>query len=266
MTSLAIAWSLQKAALRSSMQYRLDFAMTSVMAIVYQGSGFAFLWVVLAKFHTIAGWSFGQVAFLYGLRLLAHAVWRLPFSQLESLTFAIREGQFDRYLVRPMNPLVQLMTRGFFMGTTGDIMTAAAVFAYANHLTHISWTPVHIGYLVLAVIGGAAAEGAFVLAATSLGFKSLLTWAAQYLVDQVYLLFGSYPLRLFGATTGWMLTWIVPVAFVAYIPSATLLGRTGGLHVTAAVAWGAPVIGLLWFTASYRFWLLQLRGYQSSGH
>ena len=248
------------------MQYRLDFVVGTVMAVAYQGSGFAFLSVVLSRFHTIAGWTFGQVAFLYGLRLLAHAAWRLPFSEIESLSFAIRDGQFDRYLVRPMNPLIQLMTRGFFMGTLGDVLTAIAVFGYANHLNHISWTPLHIGYLLLAVVGGAAAEGAFVLASVSLGFKSLVTWAAEFLIDNVFLLFGSYPLRLFGATTSWIFTWIVPVAFVAYIPSATLLDRAGGLHVTSAVAWGAPAVGLLWFTASYRFWLLQLRGYQSSGH
>jgi ABC-2 type transport system permease protein len=266
MSTLAIAWTLQKAALRSGMQYRLNFVMSSVMAIAYQGSGFAFLWVVLARFHTIGGWTFGQVAFLYGLRLLAHALWRLPFSELASLSFAIREGQFDRYLVRPLNPLIQLMTRGFFMGTLGDVITAVVVFVYANHITHISWTPLHIAYLVLAVVGGAAAEGAFVLAAVSLGFKSLQTWAAEFLVDQVYLLFGSYPLRLFGATTNWVLTWIVPVAFVAYIPSGVLLRRTGDLQVPAAVAYTAPAVGLLWFVLAYRFWLLQLRGYQSSGH
>lgn len=265
MSSLAVAWTLQKAALRSGMQYRLNFVVGAIMAVAYQGSGFAFLWVVLARFHTIAGWTFGQVAFLYGLRLLAHALWRLPFSQLESLSFALRDGQFDRYLVRPMNPLIQLMTRGFFMGTIGDVVTAIGVFAYANHLTHISWTPVHIGYLVLAVIGGAAAEGAFVLAAVSLGFKSLLTWAAEFLVDNVYLLFGSYPLRLFGATTSWVLTWIVPVAFVAYIPSGFLLGRTHDLHVAPTVAYVAPVIGLLWFGAAYQFWLFQVRHYQSAG-
>ncbi len=257
---------MQKAAIRGSMQYRVNFLMSTVMAFAYQGSGFAFLWVVLSRFHTIAGWNFGQVAFLYALRLLAHALWRLPFSQLSSLSFAIREGQFDRYLVRPLNPLIQLMTRSFFMGTIGDVITAIVVFVYANHLTHISWTPPHILYLLLAVIGGAAAEGAFVLASVSLGFKSLLTWAAEFLVDQVYLLFGSYPLRLFGSTMSWALTWIVPIAFVAYIPSAVLLNHTGGLHVTSIVAFGAPAIGLLWFFAAYRFWLFQLRGYQSSGH
>ena len=76
MSSVGVAWTLQKAALRSGMQYRVDFVVGTIMAVAYQGSGFAFLSVVLARFHTIAGWTFGQVAFLYALRLLAHALWR----------------------------------------------------------------------------------------------------------------------------------------------------------------------------------------------
>ena len=117
------------------------------------------------------------------------------------------------------------------MGTLGDVLTAVAVFIYAQ-----SPEPRFRGRRCTSstssshIVGGAAAEGAFVLASVSLGFKSLVTWAAEFLIDNVFLLFGSYPLRLFGATTSWIFTWIVPVAFVAYIPAATLLGRAGGLH------------------------------------
>jgi ABC-2 type transport system permease protein len=70
---------------------------------------------------------------------------------------------------------------------------------------------------------------------------------------------------VFGATTAWIMTWIIPVAFVAYIPASVLLNRTSGLHVATFVAYGAPVIGLLWFIAGYQIWRLQVRHYQSSG-
>jgi ABC-2 type transport system permease protein len=58
---------------------------------------------------------------------------------------------------------------------------------------------------------------------------------------------------------------VIPVAFVAYIPASVLLNRTNGLHVAPVVAYGAPVIGLLWFVAAYQLWRFQVRHYQSSG-
>jgi len=44
------------------------------MGIAYQGSGFAFIAVVLSRYPDIAGWTFPEIAVLYALRLVAHAV------------------------------------------------------------------------------------------------------------------------------------------------------------------------------------------------
>ncbi|MDQ1464838.1 MAG: viologen exporter family transport system permease protein [Actinomycetota bacterium] len=265
MTTLRVAWEFEKAAFRGQLAYRLNFVVLTLMGVAYQGSGFAFIYVVLHKFHTIGAWSFSDLAFLYSMRLLAHAAWLVPFNQVDFLDNTIREGKFDRFLVRPMNPLVQLMTNKFSINAIGDLVTASALFAFAASIAHVDFSPVHVLYLVLAVVGGGLAEGAFILAISSLGFRFLQTWAAVYLVDNIYLMFGSYPMRIFGATTTWILTWIMPVAFVAYIPSAVLLGRTGGLHVTSTVAYGAPVVGVLFFFAAYRIWVSQVKHYQSSG-
>mgnify|MGYP001545744526 CR=1 FL=1 len=266
MSTLRVAWTLERAALRGQLAYRLHFIVSTFMGVVYQGSGFAFVWVVLRQFHTIAGWTFPELAFLYSLRLLAHATWVVPFNQVDMLSLTVREGRLDRFLVRPLNPLLQVMTNRFQMNVIGDVIAATALFVIAASTAHVDFSPPHVLYLVLAVVGGALAEGALILAISSLNFRFLETWAAQHLVDNVYLMFGSYPLRVFGAATSWTLTWIVPVAFVAYIPSSMLLGHSGGLHVNSTIAWGAPAVGVVWFSVAYRVWLWQLRSYQSSGH
>jgi ABC-2 type transport system permease protein len=263
---MRVAWELEKASFRGQLEYRLNFVVLTVMGIAYQSSGIAFIWVVLHKFHSIAGWTFPDLAFLYALRLLAHAAWLVPFNQVDMLGYTIREGKFDRFLVRPLNPLVQVMTNRFQMNVVGDVVTAATLFGIAASIADVDFSPVHLLYLVLTVIGGGLAEGAVILAIASLNFRFLQTWAAQYLVDNIYLMFGSYPLKVFGATTSWILTWVLPVAFVAYIPSSVLLGRTGGLHVSPVIAWGAPAVGAVWFYCAYRIWRWQLRSYQSSGH
>jgi ABC-2 type transport system permease protein len=262
---MRVAWDLEKAAFRGQLAYRLNFVVLLLMGVAYQGSGFAVIYVVLHKFHTIGGWSFGDLAFLYSLRLLAHAAWLVPFNQLDFLDTTIREGKFDRFLVRPLNPLVQLMTNKFSMNVLGDVVTASVLFGFAASIAHVDFSPIHVLYLVLAVVGGGLSEGAFILAISALSFRFLQNWAAAYLIDNLYLMFGSYPMRIFGATTTWILTWIMPVAFVAYIPAAVLLGRTGGLHVAPVIAYGAPAVGVLFFTAAYRIWVGQVRHYQSSG-
>ncbi|ANW21770.1 hypothetical protein BB341_02200 [Streptomyces clavuligerus] len=262
---MSLYWTLQKAALRAETGYRFNFVLLVVMGVVYQGSGIAFIWVVLSRFDSIGSWTFSDVAFLYSLRLLAHAVWMVPFNQMGSLDLTVREGRFDIYLMRPLNPLVQVITGRVRMNILGDVITGVTMFVFAVSAADVDWTVVKVLYLVLAVLGGAAAEGAVVMLVSALSFRFLHTWSAHALTDNVFLLFGSYPLHIFGAATTWLLTWTVPVAFVAYLPASVLLGRTGDLAVHPAVAWAAPAIGFLWLFVAYRIWFRQMRHYQSTG-
>jgi len=63
-----------------------------------------------------------------------------------------------------------------------------------------------------------------------------------------------------------VLTFGVPVAFIAYLPATVLLGRTGELSIHPALAYGAPGIGAAMFVLAYLFWRSQIAHYQSSGH
>ncbi|MEU6164632.1 ABC transporter permease [Streptomyces tanashiensis] len=265
MGRLRMTFLLYRAAVRGEMQYRLNFVMLLALGLVYQGSGIAFVWTVLRTFDTIAGWNFGELAFLYSLRLMAHAVWVVPFHQLVSMDTTIREGRFDRYLVRPLNPFLQIITSRFRMNVIGDVMAAVILFTIAVNLVDIDFSPLSVAYLVLAVVGGALAEGAAAVVVSSLSFRSVQTWAAGQLVDNIYLMFGSYPTRVFGGALTWGLTWVLPVAVVAYIPSSVLLDKTDSLHLSAPAAVAAPLIGVLWFGAAYQWWQVRMRGYQSVG-
>jgi ABC-2 type transport system permease protein len=63
-----------------------------------------------------------------------------------------------------------------------------------------------------------------------------------------------------------LLTFALPIAFVAYLPATVLLGRTGELSIHPLFAYLAPLAGAIVFTLAARFWLSEIRHYQSSGH
>jgi len=264
--SARVTWALIKAAVRGAAQYRLNFVVLALMGIAYQGSGFAFIAVVLSRFPTIGGWTFSEIAVLYALRLLAHAVYLVPLYMLNELDDLVRNGTFDRFLVRPLNPLIQVLTRRFSVNTLGDVITAIGVLIFASTIAHLSWTPMHVLYAAAAVLGGALIEGALALGISALSFRFVEVWPARYLVDNILLNFGSYPLSVFGFVAQWAMTWVLPVAFIAWVPAAVILDRTGGLGVSAAVAWLAPVVGAVWFALGYQVWRNQLKNYASTGN
>lgn len=97
-------WLLRLASLRGALQYRANIAIIVLAGAAYQGSGFAFVWVVLHTFGSVAGWNLGQTAFLYGTRLLAHAVWLVAFGGFLRADNLVHEGHFERMLLRPVSP------------------------------------------------------------------------------------------------------------------------------------------------------------------
>ncbi|MEV0648209.1 ABC-2 family transporter protein [Phytomonospora sp. NPDC050363] len=266
----SVAWQLKAGgillggAIRGMAQYRADLFMTMAAGAVFQSVGFFALWVMLARFGEIGGWSISDVALLYGIRLVAHAVWALPFNQLRFVEDFVQEGTFDRFLIRPVNPLVQLMTSRFRLHPLGDLLAGLVLLIPAMSLVDVDWNAWRLGFLALAILGGGMVEGAFQLGMSAIAFRTLGTRQARFTVDSVFNLYGNYPGKVFGRAGQLALT-ILPVAFVAYLPTTVLLGRTDELGLPAWLAYLSPVVGALLFAGSYAFWHRQIRHYQGAG-
>jgi len=265
--SLTLALVLAAAYIRGQMEYRFNFVVLVVMGLVYQLTGFVFVWVLIARFNNLGGWTLGEIAFLYGLRLLVHAVRGICFGNVgREMEWLVRRGEFDRMLVRPMSPLVQVAVKQIPINDFGNLIGGVGVFVVASMAVAIDWSPPSIAFLVLAVLGGCLVEAALELALASLTFRIVRAHALFALVNDVNNRFGSYPLHIFGDLARFVLTFGVPVAFIAYLPATVLLGRTGELSVHPALAYGAPLVGAAMFGVAYLFWRSQIRHHQSSGH
>ena len=64
---------------------------------------------------------------------------------------------------------------------------------------------------------------------------------------------------------GFLLTFLVPIAFVAYFPATVLLGRTDELQVSPLFAFAAPLAGVVWLSVAVLVFNRELGQYQSSG-
>ncbi|MDG9694222.1 ABC transporter permease [Streptomyces mutabilis] len=260
-----MAWELEKAAVRGQMQYRTNFFSMIAVGLVWQGTGFAFLAVVMASVPSIEGWRLEEMALLYGLRLLAHSLWVLPLSHLWTIDRAVREAEFDRYLLRPLSPFVQFLTSRFQMTALGDLLAAALVLGYAISAVDVSLDPVSLLYLVTAVVGGALIEGSIQMMLATTAFRALSTSALRGLTDTVFSLVGSYPLVIFSKAVQGLFV-IVPISFVAYFPAAIVLGKQESLVVPPWVAHLSLPVGICFVFLSALFWRKEIRNYQSSGN
>jgi ABC-2 type transport system permease protein len=263
---LSAGLALWTAGFRSTLQYRTDTFIVIAMALAFQCTGFAFIWVLLSQFESLAGWTLGQVAFLYGLRLIVHALAGVLTGPIFSLEDQVRSGEFDRYLLRPLSPLVQFMTQRVEISILGDFLGGLAIFVVANQTVGMAWTPMSILFLVLAIAGGALVEGSVRILIGALTFRTLSSQSLVFLADGVFSNYANYPLTIFSTVLQYVFIFIFPLAFVAFLPATVLLDKTSDLQVSPVFAFAAPVVGLIWAFAAAWIFNRELSHYQSAGH
>src|SRR5690349_6756279 len=93
------------AGLKSRLEYRVDFAMFVVQAAFGNLLSFFFLWAVLSRFPNLRGWTILELFFLFSLRLLFHGLHVVIFSGVQFIGPYVRQGDFDRILLRPFDTL-----------------------------------------------------------------------------------------------------------------------------------------------------------------
>jgi ABC-2 type transport system permease protein len=257
--------SLVAASIRGQMQYRLNFVFEVLWGMAFQSIGFVFILIVLGQFESIAGWTLSEVALLYGIRLLSHGMWTVSFSRLIWIDRMVREGEFDRMLIRPVPMMAQLMFTSFRIAPIGDLLGGVIVLAWAFGQVDIDWSIALAAFFVAALVGGAMLDGAFQLGPAALSFRTLESMSVRIFFDDVFNRFAGYPTSIFSRSTQMVLTWIVPVAFVAWVPASVLLGKTGALPFPAWLAWCSPLLGVAVMAVAVWLFLSESRHYQSSG-
>ena len=92
--------------------------------------GFAIIKFVVESFGEINGWNYGQLAFLYGLSVISHALSMIFFVQGWFMGYYVIEGDFDRYLTRPLGVLYQFFFTNINIFGVTDLIPGILVFIY----------------------------------------------------------------------------------------------------------------------------------------
>ncbi|MBK9712166.1 MAG: ABC-2 family transporter protein [Kouleothrix sp.] len=246
--------------LKILMEYRVNFLIGATSTIFLQAAGLLTIWVVMRQIPSLNGWSYDEVLLIYGLLTLAKSINHMFADNLWTIGWNyIRSGQFDRFLVRPIDPLFHLLADRFCHDGIGNFLVGALLVAKASVALGIAWTPLKLLYLAVAVLSGGIIFIALNLATAVSSFWIIESIPVTQMVFNTHE-FAKYPLTIYGRGVGILMTWLIPYGFASFYPASYLLGRDVG-----ALAWLAPAVAAVLLLGSYRLWLFGLRHYTSTG-
>jgi ABC-2 type transport system permease protein len=204
------------------------------------------------------------MALLLSFHLLAYSLGAsLSFVQFREIEEKVRMGTMDAILVKPIGPWTYLVFSGLNIGYAGHIVLAVGLMGWALTQVDVAWTPL-TGLLFLAYLVSAAMIVASVM--TMIGATALV-WVKSNHLYQIFFGFwelARYPLNIFPLPLQILMLTFAPLAFIAYVPVAALLGKSvpllGDWAPLAAFCAG-PLCVLL----AMAHWRWCLRNYQGAG-
>ena len=265
MGELAIWRHLVVARIRGDWQYRTSFALTLASQTVVAAVDLAGIAIIFGRVERLGGWTVGQVAFLYGLSGVAFGLVDLLVSPVELTSDHVKAGTFDRFLIRPVGPLWQLCGTEFSLRRAGRLIQPLIVLTIACGATGIRWRPSLVLLTVLALVAGTAIYGAIWVVTASIAFWSVDAKEVGNAFTYGGGTVTSYPVDVFAGWLRGFITFVLPLAWVAYLPGAIVYGKPIAFGLPRLAVWTVPLVALAAMAVARGVWGAGLRQYRSTG-
>jgi ABC-2 type transport system permease protein len=251
--------------IRGQMQYRASFLLGTLGQFVVTGIEFLGVWALFARFGSLRSWNLPEVALFYAVVNVGFAIGYMLSTGFDRFDFFVRQGEFDRLLLRPRSTVLQLAGMDFALRRIGRLLQGLVIMGWALSSLAVSWTLPKALLLLAAVAGGACLFfGLFVIQAAmvfytidSLELMNTMTYGGVQTAQ--------YPLSIYTGAFRHFFTFVVPLGCAAYFPVVAILGRDDPLGSPLWFQCGAPLAGALFLLAALGIWRVGVRSYTSAG-
>ena len=196
--------------------------------------GFAIIKFVVESFGEINGWNYGQLAFLYGISVISHALSMIFFVQGWFMGYYVIYGDFDQYLTRPLGVLYQFFFTNINIFGITDLIPGIIVFIYGCAKCQLAITPLFLIQVIIML----------------------------EIMDKTTM----YPISMYPESMQFILTYLIPVGWVSFYPVSALLEVENTVLNGLAVPFVTLAVGLVVMILAGAYFTSGLKKYESAGN
>jgi ABC-2 type transport system permease protein len=248
--------------LRTTMEYRGDFWIAIVGALLQQAVGIVFLITFFGQVPALGEWTVWNVLLLHGMIMLAIGLTEMFAEGTWRIRIDVNQGTFDRILVRPLPPVLQQLSSSSSIHGLGDAGIGVAMLIVGLGGSQVAWHWWTVPVLIMAT-----ASGFVICASINLITNLPVFWepSAQSAFPTMVARmrdFAKFPLTIYPGPLQ-LAVMAIPYAFVSYFPILFVLER-GGPERWLGLA--TPLVAAATTLAAIGFWRVALNRYQGVGH
>lgn len=258
--NIGLYFSLLKISFKEILIYRIDCIVGIFSQLIVQLVSLIFIFIVFENTENIAGWNFQQILLLYGVTRISIGIAGYCFDALYDLgPKYIRNGEFDKILLRPVHPLISIIGASREFVSITDVFLGIALTIYM--LVQLS-IPITIWLILKIVIFSVI--GALIIGAINIitSISSFWTYRSNEIIWSFYRMytFTEYPISIYNKFIKTLITVILPFAFVAYYPTMDYLG------MNTYMIYLSPIVAIVLWIIAIKVWNFALNKYRSTGN
>jgi len=244
------------------LEYKLDSFILFVSGAALQALGFLFIAVLFSKVPNIAGWTQWEIIFMLAAIYISEGLVSFAFEGAWQMAFLVNSGEMDRMLLRPVSPVLQILTFTMGIHGIGNMALGAVLLSLSLSHVHVAWTFARILFIPIFIVSACAIRTAISFAANCSAFWLKSYYNAFPLMVYQMADFAKYPSSIFGKAIESLILFVLPYGFISYVPACWLFGKAWW----GIFAWGSPLVALWCCLAARWVFYRGLRRYDGSGN
>lgn len=240
-------------------EYRADTIVALFGGMAWQGGFLIFVNVIYSMVPQLNGFNKMELIFLFGFVTLGRELSRMFLDSPFRLSFIVRRGLLDTFLIRPCSTLFQVVAIDVqIIASGGAIIGLVAMITTLPHLVS-NITLLMVVWLIVATICNMFVQFSILMILATLSFKIPEVSSVLLPVCWIYE-FNRYPLSIFPGVIQGLLTFILPFAISAYYPVAYMLRPMEYNWVPIVL----PLMTIVLFSITMLVWKWGKKYYSSS--
>lgn len=248
--------------LRAILEYQADFVIMIIASAFTQLLGIAFLWVVYSRIPEIKGWKFWEVAFIYAMIFLTEGFASFLFEGVWSISRLVNMGELDIMLVRPISPVVQIMSSRIGVNGISNIVIGGIIIAQSLHHVNINFTIAKFIMTLLLLLSAIIIRASINFASNASAFWTNSPGNSFGFMVHSICDFAKYPITIYSFLVQAFVTAVIPYAFISFFPAAYIFNK-GNLSYVGMLS---PIIAIYCITVSIHIFYAGLKKYESAGN
>lgn len=256
---LRVWWARAKVTVIREMEFRANFTLGLIRQLLWLLGFVFFIDITFRHTGNIAGWSKGEMLVILALSRLIEGTMSVLFSNnIMQLPELVSRGNLDLYLTKPLPVKFNIAFRSISVHNIGNVVMGICLLFYA-----FSLLPEYPSLLALLTFVLLATAGITIFYALLIITAALVFWMERLEALWGFLVLFSEPLTVpfdvFPRTSRVALTYLIPIAFVVFVPAQTLTGRLMWWQVPLALS-----LMSIFLLLAHLVWRAGLRRYSSA--